>query len=165
MILPNYNKGNLLSTFCILSITFLIACLSITIQKYQIALGELQTQPRPLLEILKNIRNNITETTTNCTNSVMENNMTVKKGEEFVLTCKANRTAGYTLIPEFNKDIISLIEKKFQASSSRFLGAPGAYIFTFKALKHGSDHLKILTKSAQDKGAIIDQKAYSIIVE
>jgi predicted secreted protein len=164
MILPNYNKGNLLSTFCILNIAFLIACLSLTIQNSQITLGESQTQPRPLLENLKNIRNNITETTINCTNSVMENNITVKKGEEFVVTCKANRTAGYTLIPEFNKDIISLIEQKFQASS-RFLGAPGAYVFTFKALKHGSDHLKILTKSAQDKGAIIDQKAYSIIVE
>lgn len=88
-----------------------------------------------------------------------------KVGKEFVVTCKANRTAGYTLFPEFNENILSLIERKFQAPHSRLLGSPGEYVFRFKAIKHGSDILKILTKSAQDNGAIVDQKDYSVYVD
>ena len=50
-------------------------------------------------------------------------------------------------------------------SSPKMLGSPGVYVFTFKALNLGSDQLKIFTKSAQNKGAIINQKDYSITVE
>lgn len=61
---------------------------------------------------------NITEITNNiCTNLNMKNNQenifTVKEGEEFQVSCKANRTAGYTLIPHFNQDIISLMDQIF----------------------------------------------------
>jgi predicted secreted protein len=113
---------------------------------------------------------NITETNNICTNLNMknnpENNITVKKGEEFVVTCKANRTAGYTLIPQFNTNILSLMGQDFQVPSSpKMLGSSGVYVFTFKALNLGSDQLKIFTKSAQNKGAIINQKDYSITVE
>ncbi len=69
------------------------------------------------------------------------------------------------MIPEFNKEIVSLIDQKFEAPSPQMLDSSGTYSFTFKALKHGSDHLKVFTKSAQDKGSIINQKDYFIIVE
>jgi predicted secreted protein len=172
MIFIKYYRERLLSTFCILCITFIIACSSQTNQKSHIiyAQSETQTEPAISLQNIQTKMSNITETTNICTNLNMknnqENNITVKKGEEFVVTCKANRTAGYTLIPQFNQNILSLIGQEFQAPSSpKMLGSSGVYVFTFKALNPGSDQLKIFTKSAQNKGAIINQKDYSITVE
>ena len=94
-----------------------------------------------------------------------ENHISVKEGDEFTVSCKANRTAGYTLIPQFNKDLIDLMDQKFNASSPQLLGSSGTYVFTFKAIRHGSDVLRILTKSLQDKGSIVNQKEYFIIID
>jgi predicted secreted protein len=163
-----YNREILNFTLCILISTILTACLTLTIQKSQIAIAASPPNSNPIHENHKDKRDDITKIV-NCGNLGMENkqvnNITVKKGDEFVITCKANRTAGYSLIPEFNQTIISLIDQKFQAASSGLLGSPGVYLFTFKAIKHGSDNVKILTRSAQNGGAIVDQKAYSIMVE
>ena len=168
MISFRYNKEILISTLCILLSTILTACLTLTIQKSQIAAGTSPPNSNPIHENHKDKRDSITKIV-NCGSLDMENkqvnNIVVKKGEEFVITCKANRTAGYSLIPEFNQTVISLIDQKFQTASSGLLGSPGVYLFTFKAIKHGSDNVKILTRSAQNRGAIVDQKAYSIMVE
>lgn len=174
MIFIKYYREKLLSTFCILCIIFIIVCSTQNSLKSHIiyAQSEIETQTEPVIS-LQNIQtkiSNITETTSICTNLNMknnqENNITIKKGEEFVVTCKANRTAGYTLIPQFNQNILSLIGQEFQVPSSpKMLGSTGVYVFTFKALNPGSDQLKIFTKSAQNKGAIINQKDYSITVE
>lgn len=88
----------------------------------------------------------------------------MKIGEPFTLVCKANRTAGYTLIPDFNKEFISLTGQKFESASPQMLGNAGKYFFMFKVLKYGSDHLKILTKSAQEED-IVNSKDYFITVE
>jgi predicted secreted protein len=174
MIFFEYYREKLLSIFCILCITFIIACsIQIHLKSHIIyAQSEIekQTEPNVSLENITTKMSNITETNNICTNLNMknnpENNITVKKGEEFVVTCKANRTAGYTLIPQFNTNILSLIGQDFQVPSSpKMLGSSGVYVFTFKALNLGSDQLKIFTKSAQNKGAIINQKDYSITVE
>jgi predicted secreted protein len=174
MIFFEYYREKLLSIFCILCITFIIACsIQIHLKSHIIyAQSEIekQTEPNVSLENITTKMSNITETNNICTNLNMknnpENNITVKKGEEFVVTCKANRTAGYTLIPQFNTNILSLMGQDFQVPSSpKMLGSSGVYVFTFKALNLGSDQLKIFTKSAQNKGAIINQKDYSITVE
>jgi predicted secreted protein len=174
MIFFEYYREKLLSIFCILGITFILACSSQTHLKSHIiyAQSEIEklTEPNISLQGTNTKMSNITETNNICTNLNMknnqENNITVKKGEEFVVTCKANRTAGYTLIPQFNTNILSLIGQDFQVPSSpKMLGSSGVYVFTFKALNLGSDQLKIFTKSAQNKGAIINQKDYSITVE
>ena len=99
----------------------------------------------------------------------MENNknveeIVVKNGEEFVVTCESNPTTGYQLGPEFNKDIIILLDQKFQAPSSDMMGQSGKDVFTFKAIKHGSDTLKIVKKRPWEK-AFVDQKVYSVNVE
>jgi predicted secreted protein len=174
MIFFEYYREKLLSIFCILCITFIIAC-SIQIHlKSHIIFAQLeiekQIEPNKSLDNIQTKMSNITETNNICTNLNMknnpENNIAVKKGEEFVVTCKANRTAGYTLIPQFNTNILSLMGQDFQVPSSpKMLGSSGVYVFTFKALNLGSDQLKIFTKSAQNKGAIINQKDYSITVE
>ncbi|MGN6614792.1 MAG: protease inhibitor I42 family protein [Candidatus Nitrosocosmicus sp.] len=98
-------------------------------------------------------------------NNDQNSDIVVKEGDEFKVTCKANRTAGYTLIPQFNKDLIVLIDQRFNAPSPQMLGGSGVYVFTFKALRHGKEVLKIFTKSAQDSGSIINQQDYSIIIE
>ena len=121
----NYRE-KLLSTFCILCITYILACSGQTHLKSHIIYGqseiEKQTEPNISLENLNTKISNITETTNICTNLNMknsqENHIIVKKGEEFVVTCKANRTAGYTLIPQFNTNILSLIGQDFQVPSS-----------------------------------------------
>jgi predicted secreted protein len=174
MIFFEYYREKLLSISCILCITIIIACsIQIHLKSHIIyAQSEIekQTEPSISLENIQSKMSNITETNNICTNLNMknnpENNITVKKGEEFVVTCKANRTAGYKLIPQFNTNILSLIGQDFQVPSSpKMLGSSGVYVFTFKALNLGSDQLKIFTKSAQNKGAIINQKDYSITVE
>ena len=94
----NYRE-KLLSTFCILCITYILACSSQTHLKSHIIYGqseiEKQTEPNISLENLNTKISNITETTNICTNLNMKNNqendIIVKKGEEFVITCKANR--------------------------------------------------------------------------
>ena len=100
MIFFEYYREKLLSIFCILCITFIIAC-SIQIHlKSRIIYAqseiEKQTEPNVSLENIKTKMSNITETNNICTNLNMknnqENNITVKKGEEFVVTCKANRS-------------------------------------------------------------------------
>jgi predicted secreted protein len=155
-----------LSAFSILFITFIIGFLNLNIEKNYAAIA--QSKTNPISSTVKS--DNITVATINCTNSQMENNkkvenIVVKNGEEFVVTCESNPTTGYQLVPEFNKDIIILLNQKFQApSSSIMMGQPGKDVFTFKAIKHGSDTLKIVKKRPWEK-AFVDQKIYSVNVE
>jgi len=135
------------------------------IEKNNIVIAQLK--PNPLSSTLKS--DNITGTTINCINFKMENNkkvenIFVKKGEVFIVTCESNPTTGYQLIPEFNKDIIILLSQKFQGSSHIMIGQSGKDVFTFKAIKSGLDTLKIVKKRPWEKG-FVDQKIYFINVD
>lgn len=159
-------KSKLLLAFNILFFTFLMVLLILNIDKNHAVIA--QSKTNPISPTVKS--DNMTGTTINCSDSEMENNkkvqnITVRNGEEFVITCESNPTTGYQLVPQFNKDIIILLNQKFQAPSPHMMmGQPGKDVFTFKAIKHGSDTLKIVKKRAWEK-AFVEQKIYSVNVE
>jgi len=167
MISLKYEKEILLvAVLGIFCTVFSIEYSNISNQKNHVSLAELQTQYNLPLE---NFNNNITDISNICISSNMKNNsqdsIIVKLGEEFTLSCKAHRTAGYTLFQELDNNFVNLIAQDYKAPSAHMLGASGTYLFTFKALKEGSDTIKIFTKSAQDKGNIVNKKDYQITVE
>jgi predicted secreted protein len=135
------------------------------------AFGEPKTiliiQPPLAGENIKNKKDDLTSKIVFVVNSTMgnnkqEQNTTVKKGDEFTITLESNPTTGYQWIPMFNPGIISLVSHSFQPSS-RLMGAPGTDVFTFKAINHGTESLKIFYKRSWEKEPV-KEKVFSINV-
>jgi inhibitor of cysteine peptidase len=99
-------------------------------------------------------------------NSTMENkkqeNITVKKGQEFTIIVESNPTTGYQWIPTFNTSIINLISHNFQPSA-KLIGSSGADVFTFKAVNYGTGSLKMLYKRSWEKD-FVKEKVFAINV-
>ena len=79
-----------------------------------------------------------------------EENITIKKGEEFALHFESNPTTGYEWSPVFNESIINLTSHTFKLSSS-FIGAGGKDNFIFKGISHGTTSLEMLYKRSWEK--------------
>jgi predicted secreted protein len=140
----------------------------------QITFGEpriLPLQQQHDLAAVENIKNKEDNITTSkvsfVVNSTMENkkqdeNITVKKGQEFTITLESNPTTGYQWIPTFNTSIINLVSHNFQPST-KLMGSPGTEIFIFKATNQGTEPLKMIYKRSWEK-EFVKEKVFMINV-
>jgi predicted secreted protein len=86
--------------------------------------------------------------------------ITTRKGLNFIITLESNPTSGYTWVPSFDELFISQLSYKFLPNSP-LVGSPGNDIFDFQALRVGVTTLKMTYKRSWE-GYPIDQIAYVI---
>ena len=136
----------------------------------QITFGQsrIQQQHNLALENIKNKEDNITTNKVSfVVNSTMENkkqdeNITVKKGQEFTIILESNPSTGYQWIPTFNTSIINLVSHNFQPST-KLMGSPGTDTFKFKATNQGTEPLKMIYKRSWEK-EFVKEKVFKINV-
>jgi predicted secreted protein len=136
----------------------------------QITFGEprIQQQHNSALENIKNKEDNITTNKVSfVVNSTMENkkqneNITVKKGQEFTIILESNPSTGYQWIPTFNTSIINLVSHNFEPST-KLMGSPGTDTFKFKATNQGTEPLKMIYKRSWEK-EFVKEKVFKINV-
>jgi predicted secreted protein len=120
------------------------------------------------VENIKNKQDNITTAKVSfVVNSTMENkkqdeNITVKKGQEFTIILESNPSTGYQWIPTFNTSNINLVSHNFQPST-KLMGSPGTDTFKFKATNQGTEPLKMLYKRSWEK-EFVKEKVFNINV-
>jgi inhibitor of cysteine peptidase len=61
----------------------------------------------------------------------------VKTGEKFAISLQSNPTTGYSWQPEFDSELLELVESEFVASSPGLVGAGGVETFVFLAHREG----------------------------
>jgi inhibitor of cysteine peptidase len=93
-----------------------------------------------------------------------EENITIKTGQEFTITLDSNPTSGFKWHPVFNRSIINLVSHDFQSSTANRVGSSGKDIFTFLAIKFGSDKLKMVYKRRWEE-QFVAEKVFVIIVK
>ena len=130
-----------------------------------------QQQQEHNVAAVENIKNKEVNITTSkvsfVVNSTMENkkqdeNITVKKGQEFTITLESNPTTGYQWTPTFNTSIINLVSHNFQPST-KLMGSPGTEIFKFKATNQGTEPLKMIYKRSWER-EFVKEKVFMINV-
>jgi predicted secreted protein len=82
--------------------------------------------------------------------SNIDQNISIKEGQEFELNFKSNPTTGFEWILVFDKNIINQTSHTFRTTST-LIGAAGTDIFTFKGISHGTTTLKFQYKRSWDK--------------
>jgi inhibitor of cysteine peptidase len=93
-----------------------------------------------------------------------EENIIIKKGQEFTITLDSNPTSGFKWHPMFNGSIINLVSHVFQSSTAKRIGSSGKDIFTFLAIRSGSEKLKMLYKRSWEE-QIVAEKVFVINVK
>jgi predicted secreted protein len=82
--------------------------------------------------------------------SNVDQNISIREGQEFGLNFKSNPTTGFEWIPVFDKNIINQTSHTFRRTST-LIGAGGTDIFTFKGISPGTTTLKLQYKRSWDK--------------
>ena len=128
-----------------------------------------QQQHNFAVKNIKNKEDSITTTKVSfVVNSTIENkkqneNITVKKDQEFTIILESNPTTGYQWIPTFNTSMINLVSHNFQPSTTKLMGSPGTDIFKFKATSQGTESLKMIYKRSWEK-EFVKEKVFVINV-
>ena len=93
-----------------------------------------------------------------------EENITIKRGQEFTIILESNPTSGFKWLPKFNGSIINLVSHDFQSSTTKRTGSSGKDIFTFLAICSGSDTLKMFYKRSWEE-RFVSEKVFVINVK
>ena len=78
----------------------------------------------------------------------------VSNGHEFTITLQSNPGTGYQWIPTFNTTILNLVSHEYKPASTKLVGSPGTDVFTFKAINHGTDTVKMIYKRSWEKESV-----------
>jgi predicted secreted protein len=89
-----------------------------------------------------------------------EENITLKKGQEFTITLDSNPTSGFKWVPAFNTYTINIISHDFQPNSPIFVGGSGKDIFTFKAIGSGTTVLKMVYKRSWEQQFVAEKNFF-----
>jgi inhibitor of cysteine peptidase len=92
-----------------------------------------------------------------------EEDITIKRGEEFTIILESNPTSGFKWLPKFDGSVFNLVSHDFQASTAKRIGSSGKDIFTFLAISSGSSKLKMLYKRSWEEQVVVE-KVYFINV-
>lgn len=89
----------------------------------------------------------------------------IKNGEQFSVVLESNPTTGYQWSAQYDKEIIKLIDDKYEPlnKNQQIVGAPGKQMFVFKALKKGKTELKFEYARTWEKDSI-DSKAFRVTI-
>jgi predicted secreted protein len=93
-----------------------------------------------------------------------QENITIKRGQEFTIVLESKPTSGFKWHPVFNGSIINLVSHVFQSSATKRIGSSGRDIFTFHAISSGSDILKMIYKRSWEE-RFVTEKVFFINVE
>lgn len=86
-----------------------------------------------------------------------EENITIKRGQEFTIILESNPTSGFKWLPKFDGSILNLVSHDFQPSTTKRIGSSGKDIFTFLAISFGSDKLKMLYKRSWEEQFVAEK--------
>lgn len=98
----------------------------------------------------------------NSNSSNVDQNISIKEGQEFELNFKSNPTTGFEWIPVFDKNILNQTSHTFRPMSA-LVGAGGTDIFTFKGISPGTTTLKLQYKRSWEKD-FAEEKVFLIKV-
>lgn len=87
----------------------------------------------------------------------------LSNGHEFTITLQSNPGTGYQWIPSFNTTILNLVSHEYKPASTKLLGSPGTDVFTFKAINHGTDTVKMIYKRSWEKESV-QEKVFLVSV-
>jgi inhibitor of cysteine peptidase len=87
----------------------------------------------------------------------------LSNGHEFTITLQSNPGTGYQWIPTFNTTILNLVSHEYKPASTKLLGSPGTDVFTFKAINHGTDTVKMIYKRSWEKESV-QEKVFLVSV-
>jgi len=93
--------------------------------------------------------------------------VTVKPGKEFSLVLDSNRTTGYgwSLDGSVDKSVVKLIGSDYRQPSTKLVGAGGADIFTFRAVRKGKTVVFLRYARPWEKGVEpVRRAAFTVIV-
>jgi len=87
-------------------------------------------------------------------------------GKQFVIALEANPTTGYGWEPEFDSDLLKLVESEYEAAAARpgMVGTGGVQTFTFQGLRKGTTEVT-LTYKRQWEQDIAEQKTFSVSIK
>jgi inhibitor of cysteine peptidase len=86
-----------------------------------------------------------------------EESITIQSGQEFTIILESNPTSGFKWLPTFDGSIINLVSHDFQSSAAKRIGGSGKDIFTFLAIRSGSDKLKMLYKRSWEEHFVAER--------
>jgi len=89
-----------------------------------------------------------------------EQNITVRKGQEFTITLDSNPTSGYIWVAAFNTYTINVISHDFQPTSPKLIGGSGKDVFTFKAISSGTTVLKMVCKRSWEQRFVAEKNFF-----
>src|ERR1700730_10137532 len=115
---------------------------------------------RPQFNLVRTIKIRVNTNSSKLVNPQMadkEENITIRKGQEFTITLDSNPTSGFKWHPKFEGSIINLVSHDFQSSTAKRIGSSGKDIFTFLAISSGSDKLKMLYKRSWEEQFVAEK--------
>ncbi len=104
---------------------------------------------------------------TSCsTTSVDKNSLTAEKGATLTIRLEGNPSTGYGWEASEISPNLTLIEKRFEDTRTdpQLVGAPGIFVFTFKALEVGMGSVRLDYLRPWEKTAPIKSETYRIRV-
>ena len=104
---------------------------------------------------------------TSCsTTSVDTNSLTAEKGSTVTIRLEGNPSTGYGWEASEISPNLTLIEKRFEDTRTdpQLVGAPGIFVFTFKALDVGTGSVRLDYLRPWEKTAPIKSETYRIRV-
>lgn len=103
-----------------------------------------------------------TRSALNSNSSNVDQNISIKEGQEFELNFKSNPTTGFEWIQVFDKNIINQTSHTYRPTST-LVGAGGTDIFTFKGISPGTTTLTLQYKRSWEKD-FAEEKVFLIKV-
>ncbi len=105
---------------------------------------------------------------TGCSTTVAnKNSLTAEKGSTVTIRVEGNPSTGYGWEASEISPNLTLIEKRFEDTRKdpQLLGAPGIYVFTFKALDSGTGSVRLDYLRPWEKNPPIKSQSYRIEVK
>jgi len=97
-----------------------------------------------------------------------QQNIEIKKGQEFTINLTSNQSTGYSWSVDdtYNKNIMSKISNEFIPSNSEMSGAPGKELWVFKGTNKGETKLNfVYIRQREDKTSQINSKTFDVTVK
>lgn len=84
------------------------------------------------------------------TDDVSSDLVKLKSGDKLIFSLTANYTTGYAweLIEDYDKEIIELVDRKYEVDNKEVVGSPGVETFTFKTKKIGKTQINLVYKQS-----------------
>jgi len=97
-----------------------------------------------------------------------QQNIEIKKGQEFTINFTSNPSTGYSWSVDdmYNKNIISKISNEFIPSNSEMIGAPGKELWVFRGTNKGNTKLNfVYSRQRENITSQINSKLFNVTVK